>query len=241
MSKSKGNVIDPLDIVDGIALEALVQKRTTGLMQPHLAPGIEKATRKHFPAGIEAHGTDALRFTFAALATQSRDIRFELGRGRRLPQLLQQAVECGALRAVDEDGKPVAPAGTVSAQVVDRWIVSRLGEAIASTDKAFADYRFDMAATALYEFTGMSFCDWYLELAKPVLQGEDEAAAATTRRTLLTVLEALLRALHPLMPFITDEIWRRVAPAAGVAGETIMLAPWPLLPVTPPMPAPLRT
>ncbi|MET0282655.1 MAG: valine--tRNA ligase [Steroidobacteraceae bacterium] len=227
MSKSKGNVIDPLDIVDGIALDALLQKRTTGLMQPHLAPGIEKSTRKHFPAGIEAHGTDALRFTFAALATQSRDIRFELGRVAGYRNFCNKLWNAARFVLLMTEGKPVAPAGTASAQVVDRWIVSRLGEAIAATDKGFADYRFDMAATALYEFTWHEFCDWYLELAKPVLQGEDESAAAGTRRTLLTVLEALLRALHPLMPFITDEIWRRVAPAAGVAGETIMLAPWP--------------
>jgi valyl-tRNA synthetase len=121
----------------------------------------------------------------------------------------------------------VAPAGTVSPHVVDRWIVSRLGEAIAKTDEAFAGYRFDMAATALYEFTWHEFCDWYLELAKPVVNGDDEAAAAATRRTLLTVLEALLRALHPIMPFITEEIWQRIAPAADVGGKTIMLAPWP--------------
>ena len=212
MSKSKGNVIDPLDIVDGITLDALLKKRTTGLMQPHLAPAIEKATRKQFPDGIDAHGTDALRFTFAALATQSRDIRFELGPRRRLPQLLQQAVERRALRAADDRRQDRSrPWARCQSHVVDRWIVSRLGEAIAATDRGFAEYRFDLAATALYEFTWHEFCDWYLELAKPVLQGEDEAAAAATRRTLLTVLETLLRALHPVMPFITEEIWQRVA------------------------------
>ena len=227
MSKSKGNVIDPLDIVDGITLEALLKKRTTGLMQPHLAPGIERATKKQFPAGIEAHGTDALRFTFAALATQSRDIRFELGRVAGYRNFCNKLWNAARFVLLMTDGKPVAPRGTVSPHVVDRWISSRLGQAIAATDAAFAEYRFDNAATALYEFTWHEFCDWYLELAKPVLQGDDEAAAAATRRTLLTVLEALLRALHPLMPYITEEIWQRIAPAAGVDGRTIMLQPWP--------------
>jgi valyl-tRNA synthetase len=227
MSKSKGNVIDPLDIVDGITLAALLQKRTTGLMQPHLAPAIDKATRKQFPSGIEAHGTDALRFTFASLATQSRDIRFELGRVagyRNFCNKLWNAARFVTMMTAD---KPVAPVGTVSASVVDRWIVSRLRAAIVATDEGFAGYRFDMAATALYEFTWHEFCDWYLELAKPVLQGDDIEAAAATRRTLLTVLETLLRALHPIMPFITEEIWLRIAPDAGVTGDTIMTARWP--------------
>jgi valyl-tRNA synthetase len=227
MSKSKGNVIDPLDIVDGISLEALLKKRTTGLMQPHLAPGIDKATRKQFPDGIEPHGTDALRFTFAALATQSRDIRFELGRVAGYRNFCNKLWNAARFVLMMTTDKQVAPPGTVSASVVDRWILSRLREAIATTDEAFANYRFDMAATALYEFTWHEFCDWYLELAKPVLQGDDAEAAAATRRTLLTVLETLLRALHPIMPFITEEIWLRVAPLAGVAGETIMTAPWP--------------
>ncbi len=227
MSKSKGNVIDPLDIVDGITLEALLQKRTTGLMQPHLAPAIDKATRKQFPNGIEAHGTDALRFTFAALATQSRDIRFELGRVAGYRNFCNKLWNAARFVTMMTTDKPVAPPGTVSASVVDRWILSRLREAILATDEGFAGYRFDMAATALYEFTWHEFCDWYLELAKPVLQGDDVEAAAATRRTLLTVLETLLRALHPIMPFITEEIWLRIAPAASVGGDTIMTAPWP--------------
>jgi valyl-tRNA synthetase len=227
MSKSKGNVIDPLDIVDGITLEDLLKKRTTGLMQPHLAPAIDKATRKQFPKGIEPHGTDALRFTFAQLATQSRDIRFELGRVAGNRNFCNKLWNAARFVLLMTEGKAVAPAGTGSPQAVDRWIVSRLGHAIAATNQGFADYRFDLASSALYEFTWHEFCDWYLELAKPVLQGDDEVAAAVTRRTLLTVLEALLRALHPLMPFITEEIWQRVAPVAGVAGETIMRADWP--------------
>ncbi|MEO6185430.1 MAG: valine--tRNA ligase, partial [Steroidobacteraceae bacterium] len=227
MSKSKGNVIDPLDIVDGITLEALLKKRTTGLMQPHLAPAIDKATRKQFPNGIEPHGTDALRFTFAALATQSRDIRFELGRVAGYRNVCNKLWNAARFVTMMTTDKPVAPVGTASASVVDRWILSRLRDAIVATEEGFAGYRFDMAATALYEFTWHEFCDWYLELAKPVLQGDDVEAAAATRRTLLTVLETLLRALHPIMPFITEEIWLRIAPAASVGGETIMTAPWP--------------
>jgi valyl-tRNA synthetase len=231
MSKSKGNVIDPLDIVDGITLDALVAKRTTGLMQPHLAPGIEKATRRQFPSGIEPHGTDALRFTFAALATQSRDIRFELGRVAGYRNFCNKLWNAARFVLLVCEGKDIAARGTPADGVVDRWIRSRLHDALASTEAAFADYRLDQAASALYEFTWHEFCDWYLELTKPVLQGDDLAAAAATRRTLLDVLEALLRALHPLMPFITEEVWRRVAPAAGgyagASGNSIMLAPWP--------------
>jgi valyl-tRNA synthetase len=227
MSKSKGNVIDPLDIVDGISLEALLKKRTTGLMQPHLAPAIEKATRKQYPNGIEAHGTDALRFTLAALATHSRDVRFELGRVAGYRNFCNKLWNAARFVLMMTTDKPIATPGTISASVVDRWILSRLRETIIATDEAFASYRFDMAATALYEFTWHEFCDWYLELAKPVLQGDDAEAAAATRRTLLTVLETLLRALHPIMPFITEEIWLRVAPLAGAAGDTIMTAPWP--------------
>jgi valyl-tRNA synthetase len=196
-------------------------------MQPHLAPGIEKATRKQFPDGIEAHGTDALRFTFAALATQSRDIRFELGRVAGYRNFCNKLWNASRFVLMMTTDKPVAPVGTVPSSVVDLWILSRLREAIAATDAAFAGYRFDMAATALYEFTWHEFCDWYLELAKPVLQGDDAEAAAATRRTLLTVLETLLRALHPIMPFITEEIWLRVAPAAEAKGDTIMTAAWP--------------
>jgi valyl-tRNA synthetase len=225
MSKSKGNVIDPLDIVDGIALEALLAKRTTGLMQPQMAPAIEKATRKQFPAGIEAYGTDALRFTFAALATQSRDIRFDLGRVGGYRNFCNKLWNASRFVMLMVENAEVA--AVPGSSVADRWISSRLAGTIRKVDEAVAGYRFDFAATALYEFTWYDFCDWYLELCKPVLQSDDAAAAAATRRTLLEVLETLLRALHPLMPFITEEIWQRVAPLAGRGGPSIMLAPWP--------------
>ncbi len=230
MSKSKGNVIDPLDIVDGITLDELVQKRTTGLMQPQAAPAIEKATRKTYPQGIAAHGTDALRFTFAALASPSRDIRFDLARVagyRNFCNKLWNAARFVTL-AVGEDAEAEA-AGPAELSVADRWIVARFGRTLAALEEALRDYRFDFAASALYEFAWYDFCDWYLELTKPVLQGNAGPVAARrgTRRTLTRVLEALQRALHPFMPFITEEIWQRVAPLAGVTGETVMLAPWP--------------
>jgi valyl-tRNA synthetase len=218
MSKSKGNVIDPLDIVDGITLDALVAKRTLGLMQPHLAPGIEKATRKQFPEGIAAFGTDALRFTFASLAGPSRDIRFDLGRVggyRNFCNKLWNGARF-VLMTVEGDGKGDLT-GAAELSVADRWITSRFAATLAQVDSALRDYRFDFAATALYEFTWYEFCDWYLELTKPILQGETttEAQKRGTRRTLVTVLEALLRALHPMMPFITEEIWQRVYPLAA--------------------------
>jgi valyl-tRNA synthetase len=234
MSKSKGNVIDPLDVIDGIGLEALLIKRTGGLMQPHLAARIERATKAQFPEGIQAYGTDALRFTFASLATQSRDLRFDLARvagSRNFCNKLWNAARfvLGASGALDDGPPPQAEDAATAAHepAADRWIRSRLGATIAAVDSALAAYRFDFAATALYEFTWYEFCDWYLEIVKPVLQGQDGPARAAARRTLLTVLETLLRTLHPLMPFITEEIWLRVAPLAGVGGESIMVAPWP--------------
>ncbi|HEY5020727.1 MAG TPA: valine--tRNA ligase, partial [Steroidobacteraceae bacterium] len=229
MSKSKGNVIDPLDIIDGIDLPALVAKRTSGLMQPHLAAGIEKATRKQYPEGIPPYGTDALRFTFASLATQSREIRFDLGRvagNRNFCNKLWNAARF-VLRACEGYEEKISADGAPNDTVSERWIRSRLGAAITAVDEAFRDYRFDFAASALYEFTWHEFCDWYLEIVKPVLASADSAAALGARRTLLAVLETLLRLLHPLMPFITEEIWLRVAPLAGVTGDSIVLAPWP--------------
>jgi valyl-tRNA synthetase len=236
MSKSKGNVIDPLDIVDGISLDALLAKRTTGLMQPQMKPAIEKATRKQFPNGIPAFGTDALRLSFASLATQSRDLRFDMGRvegSRNFCNKLWNAARYVLMNVESENAAATAqhlrPEGA-EFSLADRWIRSRLSAALARVATGFAEYRLDVVAAALYEFTWHEYCDWYLELSKAVLfsQCATEAQQRGTRRTLLHTLEELLRALHPLMPFITEEIWQRVKPAAGVKGATIMLSEFPM-------------
>jgi valyl-tRNA synthetase len=230
MSKSKGNIIDPLDLIDGIDLESLVAKRTSGLMQPQMKNAIEKATRKQFPQGIPAFGTDAMRFTFAALATMGRDIRFDLGRVegyRNFCNKLWNATRYVLMNT--EEHAAGLRAGPCASTVADRWIRGRLGHAIETVRANLAAYRFDLAAQAMYEFVWYEFCDWYLELAKPALQADDadEGVKRGTRRTLLEVLEASLRMLHPLMPFVTEEIWGKVAPLAGVHGPTIMLQPYP--------------
>jgi valyl-tRNA synthetase len=230
MSKSKGNVIDPLDIVDGIALDALIAKRTTGLMQPQRAPAIERETRKQYPQGIAPHGTDALRFTFVALASPSRDIRFDMARVagyRNFCNKLWNAARFVTMAVGQE--LPPAAGESVELSVADRWIRSRFGRALERVAGALRDYRFDYAATALYEFAWYDFCDWYLELTKPVLQSDSAPATAKrgTRATLAQILEALQRALHPLMPFITEEIWQLAAPLAGIKGESVMLQPYP--------------
>ncbi|MDH4311413.1 MAG: valine--tRNA ligase, partial [Gammaproteobacteria bacterium] len=230
MSKSKGNIIDPLDLIDGIDLETLVAKRTTGLMQPQMRNAIEKATRRQFPQGIPSFGTDALRFTFAALATMGRDIRFDLGRVegyRNFCNKLWNAARY-VLMNTEEHAADIA-SGPCEFSVADRWIRGRLGAAVAAVRSNLAAYRFDLAAQAMYEFVWYEFCDWYLELSKPVLQAADVAPAGRrgTRRTLLEVLEGTLRMLHPLMPFITEEIWQKVGPLAGRTDGTIMLQPYP--------------
>nr|MCJ7452907.1 valine--tRNA ligase [Steroidobacteraceae bacterium] len=230
MSKSKGNILDPLDLIDGIELDALVEKRTSGLMQPKMKGAIEKATRKQFPQGIPAYGTDALRFTFASLATMGRDIRFDLGRIEGYRNFCNKLWNASRYVIMSAGDDPAALEGEHEYTVADRWIRGRLGHAIAMVRENFANYRFDLAAQAAYEFVWYEFCDWYLELSKPVLQASEasEAHKRGTRRTLVQVLEATLRMLHPLMPFITEEIWQRVGPLAGREGETIMLAPYPL-------------
>jgi len=241
MSKSKGNVLDPIDLIDGIELEPLVEKRTRGMMQPRLAEKIAKQTRKEFPDGIPAFGTDALRFTFAALATTGRDIKFDLGRieGYRnfcnklwnASRYVLMNVEA-ASSSEDVGAASSRDGGTAEIELsaADRWITARLHQTTGTVRGAIDGYRFDLAAQALYEFTWSQFCDWYLELAKPVLTGDSasDAAKRGTRQTLVQTLETLLRLAHPFMPFITEEIWQKVAPLAGVSGETIMLAPYPV-------------
>ena len=286
MSKSRGNILDPLDLIDGIDLESLVVKRTTGLMKPEDAPRIAEATRRQFPDGIPAYGTDALRFTFCSLATNGRNIRFDLGRieGNRnfcnklwnaARYVLRSAAPDGAGNGADVaagglagrpdggprpdavpsvagghdlpdpggDGAGAAPSAAdghdfsdprgdgsgAEPSVVDRWIRSRLVALAEQVRDGYEGYRFDYVAASLYDFTWNEFCDWYLELTKPVLSGPDvpAAARAATRRTLVEVFETLLRFLHPVMPFVTEDLWRRVAPVAGVEGETVMLQPWP--------------
>ena len=226
MSKSKGNVLDPLDIIDGIALEDLVAKRTGGLMQPRLAEKIEKATRKEFPDGIIAHGADALRFTIAALAGHGRDIKFDLGRAEGYKNFCNKLWNASRFALMNTEGCRFAgvPQPRTDAE---KWILARLAAVTTQAQEHFAAYRFDLLAQVLYEFAWNGFCDWFVELAKPALQGEDAQAAASTRHTLLYVLESLLRLLHPLVPFVTEELWRQVAPRLGVEGDSISLQPYP--------------
>jgi len=237
MSKSKGNVLDPLDVVDGITLDALIAKRTTGLMNPATAPKIEAKTRKDYPKGIEAVGVDALRFTFAALATNGRDVRFDAARAEGYRNFCNKIwnasrfvlINVGALDA--ETGEATAAVsldGEVTLSTADRWIISKLQKLEAEAAAHFEAYRFDLLAASLYQFIWNEYCDWYLELTKPVMQGSDELAKRGARRTLVRVLEVWLRLLHPIMPFITEEIWQKVAPLAGKTGKTIMLEPYPV-------------
>ena len=225
MSKSKGNVLDPIDLIEGIDLEPLVKKRTTGLMQPQMAPAIEKATRKEFPDGIPAFGTDALRFTFAALATTGRDIRFDLGRIEGNRNFCNKLWNAARFVLMQTENEAVQDSGEIG--LIDRWIISRMNRMIATVEEHLAGYRLDLAAQVLYEFTWNEYCDWYLELSKATLQSPDETERARTRHTLLHVLETSLRTLHPIMPFITEEIWQRVRPALGIEGDSIMAQPFP--------------
>ncbi|HRP87102.1 MAG TPA: valine--tRNA ligase [Gammaproteobacteria bacterium] len=229
MSKSKGNVLDPLDLIDGVDLDTLVEKRTTGMMQPQLKATVEKATRKEFPQGIPAFGTDALRFTFASLATTGRDVRLDLGRVEGYRNFCNKLWNATRFVLMNTEGEDCGPAGELELGLADRWIRSRLGEATRVALESFDAYRLDLAAQAIYEFTWHEFCDWYLELVKPVLNSDEASAAEQrgTRRTLAATLEALLRLLHPLMPFITEALWRRAAPLAAVSGESIMQQPYP--------------
>ena len=226
MSKSKGNILDPLDLIDGVNLDTLLAKRMTGLMQDHLKPKIEKATRKQFPDGINQYGADALRFTFAALATTGRDIRFDLGRIDGYKNFCNKLWNAARYVLMNSDN---ISAGDAEFSTADRWIRARLDHTTAAVHEHFAAYRLDLAAQAMYEFTWHEFCDWYLELSKPALQSDEASAASKrgTQQTLIEVLESLLRLLHPLVPFITEEIWQHVAPRAGLDADTIMLRPYP--------------
>jgi valyl-tRNA synthetase len=228
MSKSKGNILDPLDLVDGIALEELVAKRTTGLMQPQMAARIEQATRRQFPNGIEPVGVDALRFTFLALASTGRDIRFDAARASGYRNFCNKIWNAARFVLMQCEEKDCAQdGGEYELSVADRWIISRLQKLEAEAAEHFRTYRFDLLAQTLYQFIWNEYCDWYLELTKPALQLGSAAAQRGTRRTLVRVLEASLRLLHPLMPFITEEVWQRVAPLAGRTGASIMLQDYP--------------
>ncbi|MEO7200250.1 MAG: valine--tRNA ligase, partial [Dokdonella sp.] len=227
MSKSKGNTIDPLDLIDGISLDDLVQKSTASLLIPQVRERVEKRIRKDYPDGINAVGTDAMRFTIAALATYGRTINFDLKRAEGYKNFCNKLwnaarfVLMNVPENVQGDGNP-APATSA-----ERWILARLKETLAEVETQFAVYRFDLIAQALYEFVWNEYCDWFLELTKPALNGNDKAAAESTRHTLLYVLETILRALHPITPFITEEIWHNVAPRLGIAGDSVSQRPYP--------------
>ncbi|MFC3902689.1 valyl-tRNA synthetase [Acinetobacter marinus] len=231
MSKSKGNVLDPLDLVDGIDLETLVQKRTTGLMNPKDAPKIEKATRKEFPDGINAYGTDALRFTFCALANTGRDIKFDMKRVEGYRNFCNKIWNATRFVMMNVEGKEVAQTAQPELwELPEQWIISRLQKAEQAVKFGFETYRLDLVAQTIYDFIWNEYCDWYVELTKPVLNDENvsEARKAEVRRVLLSVMESALRLAHPLMPFLTEEIWQTLAPMIGRGGDTIMLAPYPV-------------
>ena len=230
MSKSKGNVLDPIDIIDGIDLETLIRKRTSGLMQPEMAPAIEKATRKEYPEGIKPYGTDALRFSFAAQATFGRDIKFHLSRIEGYRNFCNKLWNAARFVDMSTEGRDIAPhIDAHHTTLADRWILSKQQDVIDLTHKHLNNYRFDLAAQTLYNFVWHEFCDWYIELCKPILFDENAQAPVqqTTRRVLLEVLDTSLRLLHPIIPFITEEIWQRIAQRMQIQGQSIMLEPYP--------------
>jgi valyl-tRNA synthetase len=229
MSKSKGNVLDPLDLIDGIELDELVAKRTTGLMQPHMAAAIEKNTRKEFPKGIPAYGTDALRFTFASLATTGRDIRFDLGRIEGYRNFCNKLWNAARYVFGQVVGQPIASSGKAAEHAgdIDHWIEARLDETLRAVEQHLESFRLDLAAQSLYDFTWNEYCDWYLEFSKSALNEGGPEQQAATRFTLMSVLERLLRAAHPIMPFITEEIWQRLREPLSLDGDSIMIQRFP--------------
>ena len=227
MSKSKGNTLDPLDLIDGIELEPLVEKSTRSLLIPQVREKVEKRIRKDYPAGIPAIGTDALRFTFAALASYSRTINFDIKRAEGYKAFCNKLWNAARFVLMNlPEGELPAPAG-LPATEAERWILTRLKQTLGEVEQHFTSYRFDLLAQALYEFTWNEFCDWFLELSKPALNGDDATAATSTRHTLIVVLETILRALHPIVPFLTEEIWQNVAPRLSLSEGGLMQRPWP--------------
>src|SRR5210317_301202 len=232
MSKSKGNILDPIDLIDGISIEDLLAKRTADMMQPQLKQKIEKATKASFPDGIAAYGTDALRFTFYSLASTGRDIKFDLGRTEGYRNFCNKIWNAARYVLMNMEGKSVSDAAHHAPHFspADRWIISRFESTAKQIEECMENYRFDIAAQTLQEFVWNEYCDWYVELSKPVLW-DDEAnpeAAAAARFVLLSILEKSLRLMHPFMPYITEEVWQRIAPLLGINGDSIMLQPFPI-------------
>ncbi|MEK6731285.1 MAG: valine--tRNA ligase [Pseudomonadota bacterium] len=224
MSKSKGNVLDPIDLIDGIDLKTLTEKRTFGLMQPEMKQKIEKNTQKEFPHGISGYGADALRMTFCALASTSRDICFDIGRLEGYRNFCNKLWNATRYVLMNTDNKTW---DEKNLSTIDHWILSRLQATIAASHEHFKNYRFDLLAQTLHEFAWHEFCDWYLELSKTILLGDDEDKKSGARYTLIHVLDQLLRLLHPIMPFVTEHLWQQIAPQLNKTNETIMLQPYP--------------